>query len=379
MIENPYFCYEIYKNISVWSLNGSLRYNPCSLYKGEIGQDYKFDIAAIWNNQKHGELKIAVENQQPIQGCSYCYNAEKAGLESRRLGAANSWTNFHKDTKINLSSPQSLDYSVGNLCNLKCMICGPHSSSSWLSDYQKMYPAADIDQYKFEKFNQIEIENTEFLKNIVSVHFHGGGEPLMSDSHVNLLQAIDQARGLGDVRVFYNTNGTKKVNDDVLKLWEKCKLIEIYFSVDDVGTRFEYQRTGAKWAEVCDNINWYKTHAPHNFMYNVNCVWGYLNLYYLDELVDWYNANHTVNRYGDPGRLIFQKALGPFGISHVSAKAKATLVAKFVNYPPLIDLVNSLTVDDHSNHEKFWQYVTKIDQIRGEKFLKICPQWSSLL
>lgn len=379
MHQKNYFCYEIYKNISVWSFDGTVRYNPCSFYNGYIGQDNKFDISLIWNNKHHQQLKTLIENDSPIPGCKYCYNAEHSNLESRRQGAKKSWEIFRRDIQINLSSPQSLDYSVGNLCNLKCMICGPRNSTSWLSDYAKLYPEANLDRYKFDKFNQIEVENEEFLKNIINVHFHGGGEPFMSASHINLLRAIDKVRGLNDVRIFYNTNGTIKVSDEVLSLWEKCKLVELYFSVDDVGDRFEYQRTGAKWQEVCENIEWYKKTAPNNYMYNLNCVWGYLNLYYLNELIDWYEVNHKSNRLGDPTNLIFQKALGSYGIPYISTVIQQKLIKRFENYKQVTELIMSIPINNSGGHEHFWKTVNAIDKIRGNNFKTLCSEWSSLL
>lgn len=379
MKNKKFFCYEIYKNVSVWSLNGSIKYNPCSLFDGFTHSDTKFDVSAAWNSQPLKQLKIKIENNQAVPGCQPCYDAEQAGLKSRRQGAADTWEQFHQDSNIEIDAPQSLDYSVGNLCNLKCMICGPHNSTAWLPDYEKLHPNQDLTRFKFEKFNQIEVTDKDFLKNIVAVHFHGGGEPLLSQSHVNLLEAIDQVRGLSDVRIFYNTNGTTKVPDSVLSLWEKCRLVEVYFSIDDVGKRFEYQRTGASWQQVCENINWFKQHSPHNWMYNINCTWGYLNLYYLDELVDWYNANHTSNRYGDPTNLIFQPAIGKFGIKHINSNTKNILLQKFYQYPELTGLVESLTVTQDCAHEDFWNVVNDIDKIRNNSFAALCPEWSKLL
>ena len=46
-----------------------------------------------------------------------------------------------------------------------------------------------------------------------------------------------------------------------------------------------------------------------------------LNLFYLNELCDWYKENFANNRYGDPTNLIFQKAIGKYSLNHVSADA----------------------------------------------------------
>ena len=378
MKEKKYFCYEIYKNLAVWSHNGKLGYNPCSFFNGYIKEADQFNLKDIWNSPEHRQLKHCVENDIPIKGCQSCYTAEANGLESRRIGARKLYEEFHHDTNIVLDGPQGIDYSVGNLCNLKCVICGPDNSSRWLPDYQQLYPLKPIEQFQYEKYNQLEIVDYDTLKNIKNVHFHGGGEPLMVDNHMNLLKRIKEVKGLSDVRVFYNTNGTQIVSDDILSLWSECKLVELYFSLDDVGERFNYQRTGAEWTQVQTNLQWFYENMSHNHMFNINCTWGYLNLFYLNELCDWHSNNFSTNRYGDPTNLIFQQALGPYSLNYISSDIYNTLTEKFKNYPNLLAIVNLLTISNQS-HDKFWESVTSLDKIRGTDFKTLCPEWSKLL
>jgi hypothetical protein len=113
-------------------------------------------------------------------------------------------------------------------------------------------------------------------------------------------------------------------------------------------------------------------------MFNINCTWGYLNLFYLDELYDWYNANFSANRYGDPTALVFQKALGFYSLDHVSLSTYNVLVNKFKNYPALLEIVKSLEIDN-SPHTRFWNNITALDQIRNKDFKMLCPEWSQLI
>ena len=377
MHNKKYFCYEIYKNLAVWSNNGNISYNPCSYFDGYIKEADQLNLNEVWHKKEHRNIMMQVENDIPISGCQRCYNEENNNLESRRMGSKNLYENFHRDTNIDLDGPQGLDYSVGNLCNLKCVICGPHNSTAWVPDYQKLYPTKTIAQYS--KNNQLVIENSDFLKNLKNIHIHGGGEPLLSNNHIKLLKKVKEVKGLSDVRVFYNTNGTVRVSDEVLKIWEECQLIELYFSIDDIGERFEYQRTGAVWKEVQSNLEWYSNSMPHNHMFNVNCAWGYLNLFYLDELVDWHKENFSTNRYGDPTNLLFQKVTGNFGIDTIGADTYTALIDKFQNYPQLTKIVNGLVIDPTANHQKFWEKITLLDNIRNNSFKKCCPEWSNLL
>jgi hypothetical protein len=378
MKDKKYFCYEIFKNIAVWSANGRIGYNPCSFYDGYFETSDQINLTNAWNSNGRKKIIELINQDKPIAGCHRCYEDESRGITSRRLHAKESYEIWHQNTDIDLIGPQGLDYSVGNLCNLKCTICGPHNSSMWVLDYEKLYPNQNIETFKYQKDQQIEITNDETLNNVISLHFHGGGEPLLSEAHVNLLKKIKSIKGLSDVRVFYNTNGTVTVSEEVLKLWEECKLIELYFSIDDIGARFEYQRPGKSFKTIEENLQWYYKNMPHNHMFNINAVWSYLNFYYLDQLTDWYEENLKTNRYGDPVKLIFQTVNGITQIHHVSESVQDHLLKKFQNYPNLITLVNSLSITDQS-HRGFLEWIDKLDQIRNQKFAQVAPEWAKLL
>jgi hypothetical protein len=378
MTQKKYFCYEIFKNISIWSRNEKIFYNPCSFYKGHYAQSQSIDLDAAWKNPERQKIIDLVNQDLPVPGCEVCYEQERKGLESRRIASFDIYENWHKDTQIDLPGPQGIDYSVGNLCNLKCVICGPQNSTQWLPDYQKLHPNVKIEQFKYKKNQQIEIQSDSNLAHVLTVHFHGGGEPLMSDAHVNLLRRIKKLKGLSDVRVFYNTNGTVRVDDDVLTLWSECRLVELYFSIDDIGSRFDYQRTGVSFETLCKNLQWFYDHMPHNHLFKINCVWGYLNIFYLDQLIEWHQKNFYSNRFGDSIPLIFQEAIGYTNITHVSAQLKSILLTKFSSYPELVALVEPLTVSDQK-HNNFLDRIQKLDSIRDQDFSKIAPEWAKLL
>ena len=378
-----YFCYEIYKNLSIWSKNGKLNYGPCSFYSEYIKSTDNFELDKVWNSAEHNRLKQLINENKPIPGCSACYKAELAGLESRRQGAAKLFENFFNDNNINLSGPQSIDYSVGNLCNLKCTTCGPENSTAWIPDYQQIYPTFNIEPLKYQKNNQIEVTDPALLKNIINVHFHGGGEPLLVDNHINLLKEIKQVKGLADVHVFYNTNGTIKPSAELLDLWNECRLVELYFSIDAVGERFNYLRYGADWQEVQNNLQWYRQHMPVNHMFKVNCTWGYLNVYYLTEVVDWHKEHFQTNRLGDPTNLIFQPTHAgnflDFSLKTISLDLLNLLKVRFANYPELLELLHMLRPTESVDHGKFWSDIEKVDQVRSTSYKETFPEWAGLI
>lgn len=373
MKDKKYFCYEIFKNISVISHNGKIKYSPCSWYIGHTSESGTMDIETALQSSEHQILKKMIDDDQPIPGCEYCYSAEKNGLSSRRLASKQNYEEFIKDTKIEGNCLTGIDYSIGNLCNLKCVICHVGDSSAWHSDWKKLYPNSKDEKY--DKHNQILLEDQGVLKNLKFIHFHGGGEPLMVDNHVKILKSIED---LSQIRVAYNTNGTVRPSQEVLELWEKCKLVEIYFSIDAVGDQFEYQRTNANWQEVNENIEWFKENMPHNHMFNINCVWSLLNVYYLDQVVDWKKDVIDTNRYGDPVNLIFQKVWGPTEINYLSPRALRSLGNKYQNYPELLKLIDPIPGMNKSQ-TMFIEYIKRLDAIREVDYKSSHKEWAELL
>jgi hypothetical protein len=374
-----HFCYELYKNLAIWSDNSQLTYAPCSYFRGPtFAPSTQFDLKDVWNHSQRKIYKIAAENDLPIAGCEVCYNNESAGLKSRRQGSFDLYESFLKAADLDDSQgPIAIDYSIGNLCNLKCIICMPESSTTWIPDHIKLYNKTD--QSKYKKYNQLEIVDTSLLQNLKYIHFHGGGEPLMSDHHKNLLLQIKSVKGLSDVRVSYNTNATFKVSKEVLDLWEECQLIELYFSIDDIGNRFEYQRTNAKWQQVLDTLEWFRANMPVNHLFYISCTYSYLNILYLDELIEWKNRYFSKNRLDDSVQIMFEKVERKCTIDAISPKFFDILQQKFSGIDELIAISNRFNVIENYVPMEFIKYIEDLDKIRNTNWHKILPELASAL
>ena len=360
-------------------------YSPCSFYHDDssLGQTPGINVSNVWNKHEHNALKEKSLSGEKISGCSYCYEQEEKSLRSRRLTNFELYETFLKDSDIN-KGPISLDYCVGNLCNLQCAICHPGNSSSWVQDYKKINPNADLSEFLYKKHeqNNIDIESSN-LDHIKNVHFHGGGEPLLTNHHLKLLQAIKNVKGsLSDVHVFYNTNATVKVSEEVLNLWSECRLVEIYFSIDDINERFEYQRPGSSWEVVTNTINWYKTNMPVNHMFKINCVVSYLNFFYLPELVDWHKEFLHENRLGDPVSLLFdpyRPLMLDFTLNSLTQTQHNKVKVKFQNYPQLLEILESVPINNSQTHKTFEENIKIFNKIKSSDYATNFRDWLNIL
>jgi MoaA/NifB/PqqE/SkfB family radical SAM enzyme len=118
-----------------------------------------------------------------------------------------------------------------------------------------------------------------------------GGEPFMIREHFDLLQGLVN-RGLAkQIEIHYNTNGTQWP-EQAEEIWRNFKTVEIAFSIDDVGDRFEYQRTNAVWSEVCVNIERFRAMRDRNtnIRLQVCTTVNVFNVYYIEQVANWINS-----------------------------------------------------------------------------------------
>jgi MoaA/NifB/PqqE/SkfB family radical SAM enzyme len=118
-----------------------------------------------------------------------------------------------------------------------------------------------------------------------------GGEPFMIREHFDMLQGLVHRGIAGNIEIHYNTNGTQ-YPEDAADIWKHFKLVEIAISVDDIGARFEYQRSNAVWAEVVANIERFKELRRNysNIQLQFCCTVNVFNVYYLEDLANYVYA-----------------------------------------------------------------------------------------
>lgn len=279
---------------------------PCCLAKDEIVNENseKFELLnASLDEVRHSdhmrELRQEFLNGKCPATCANCWNEEDVGRTSKRMHTLDrlkdildedAWTEEPKDLMF-------IDFKLGNICNLKCRICGSWSSSTYATEEIKTFPKEQQkESYPYQMLRQgaWPRENSSFwdelAKNMSKLRYleFTGGEPFMIREHFEFLEKL-VGQGLAkDIEVHYNTNGTQWP-DGAAEIWEHFKHVEVAFSVDDVGNRFEYQRSGASWDEVNANLSKFKKlrDGSGNMSLQVCCTVNVFNVYYLTEVANW--------------------------------------------------------------------------------------------
>jgi len=273
---------------------------PCCLYTDEIPdidlQTHTLEDA--FSSKTMQKLRTQFSNDEKPNGCRNCWREEDAGKKSKREYMLEKFK--HVDVDYSDSNGKQLvflDLKLGNICNLKCRICGSWSSSKWAKE--ELDYSNDPDNHiarTWLKAGQWPRESEHFWTQLdeilpqVKYFEFTGGEPWMIKEHFTLLQrAVD--RGLSkDIDIHYNTNTTQYPKDPTI--WQHFKHVQIAFSVDNTGERFEYERFGANWET--SNANIAKVHELRTQGYPITtqlcCTWNVQNIYYLDDVLTWANT-----------------------------------------------------------------------------------------
>jgi MoaA/NifB/PqqE/SkfB family radical SAM enzyme len=103
-----------------------------------------------------------------------------------------------------------------------------------------------------------------------------------------MLQGIVDHGIASQVEIHYNTNGTL-FPDRGPDIWKHFKTVEIAFSIDDVGARFEYQRSNASWGTVKENISKFRIMRDSMPNLQLQCCTtvNVFNVRYLDDVALW--------------------------------------------------------------------------------------------
>jgi len=363
------YCPDIENGLAIDFKNGQIQIGSCcSTDKFDVGSN-----APIDSYLKHPKLiEIKQENRKnyiPDDYCRTCVDIERIGQKSRRVGQIeNIKSGFFTESKDN--ALRRVDFNTGNLCNLKCSICNPRWSTAWIPDSLKLGHADRWSQYNlqdsiyYKKHEKFVVNDPSIFENLEFVRLYGG-ESLMNDIHYDFLKMLDDIGILGNVFVQYSTNGTFRVSDDVLKIWEKAKTLHMYFSIDDIGERFEYQRFGANWDKVVENLYWFDYHLGDNRLLETLATVSYLNICNLKNLLSWHESNFPI-------KIDFQPAWNDLSMEKITQRQKNLLIERlprtlrhYADFPAV--------VEEH-DHKKVFDYLDSLDNIRNTNWRKTFPE-----
>lgn len=350
---------------------------------GLTGHNWAVDDAqTILNSDIHKKIRLQLlSDEQPVE-CNTCWVKERSGGGSRRKFSNRVFSHYtlttaqeqtHIDGTID-ATPEYWDIRFGNLCNLKCVMCGPQSSSMWYKDWAKVY---DTDHFTdsgktiyFDDKHQLDQtynwwqspafwdalqENLHSIKHIYLV----GGEPTIIEQHYEFLQMLVDAGVSKNITLEYDTNLTN-VHTRALDLWTNFEKLFLRLSVDDYGEQNDYIRYPSKWNIIERNVSTLRNSIP-DLRLEVSLTWQVLNAFTFIELLNFFkNDEVSIRILSSPEFL---------DCAWLPTTAKQDLITLYKKHNVPDHLINYLqdTINDYDDqlHQQFLSFCDKLDTIRN--------------
>lgn len=359
-------------------------------------------IDEAMNSGEARDIRLRMLNGEKPVECETCWQKERLGLGSKRTVTNKAYaTEFtFADAVARTKSDGSTDIPAsyfdlrfGNLCNLRCVMCHPGSSSQWYEDYRKLWnvdhfydsgrkvmlegPSTGFDWHESEKFwHELEAR----LPHIRQIYLVGG-EPMLIDRHFEFLELCVQRGVSKRITLEYDTN-LSKVTERALSLWANFEKIILRVSIDDFGEQNEYIRYPSKWKTIEANLAKVKS-SPLPLELSVTTTWQVLNAFTITNLweaLGFVTSTRILNTptYMDVGILPWKvkEALivhlrGFAARRHVKGWEK---IESYVSY-----LEKTRERFDRDGLGQFKDFMLRLDNLRGTSYSRTFPQLASHL
>lgn len=336
---------------------------PCCVYEDTVGNVIDQSINQLFHDQHYTHLRQKFLSGGKASGCDHCWNLEDRGLISNRIMhmrflKKDLLTKYLDDPKI-----ISLDLAPGNTCNFKCRICNPTSSSLFAQEIQSITKSVPIKTINWAESNsKVMDEISDLIPSLTNIDMFGGEPFLIKPLHRLVKQAVDQGHAK-HIRLHYNSNGSI-YPDHLVEHWKHFNHVDIHFSIDNVGTRFELER-GGSWQQVNSNIQKLVDLNLSNLKISIMPTISIMNILYLDEVLTWANnLGLTVN-------LNYLDSPEAFSIRNLTPLAKKLIIEKFQDHawPEMKNIFNTIKLSLDSDGSEFVTLSQHFDRIRGQNFL----------
>lgn len=308
-----------------------------------VNSDY---MQTLREHQKLGLMSGVVS-----QTCKKCIHNERTAGKSRRTELLQS--PYDLDTIENIKIKH-----IGNLCNLKCVMCFPSESSLFAQEAIAL-GEHDGDIVVKQDLTDTYLEGlAEVLPRVKEIRLVGG-EPIVNPMTWKFIEWLRDG-GFSHLSIHFTTNGTRSFTKEQKTLLEYFSSVAIIFSLDAIGKRNDYIRFPSNFESLMKNFDDMKSFASH---LNVNATITMLNLGYIDELVEYFPDTYVEVGNGITNPEILRPENIPYEIKE-TYKSKIPSVQKLLQVEP--------------NHENFMRgliHLKKRDVHRGNNLLDLWPEF----
>ncbi|MBO01938.1 MAG: hypothetical protein CMG35_04795 [Candidatus Marinimicrobia bacterium] len=332
--------------------------------------------------------------------CSQCLKNNRDGVRSRRQ-TENTRYRDSKKAKINvIKHLKNIDYTyedllyvnfkvLGNICNLKCVMCSANASSKIAAEAKQHYgfpkgwsagDKAELEPFTPDTRNDYFTELQKIIDSIPKFNLVGG-ENLIHPDFPRLFQMFIDSPNVGNIDMLIITNGTI-VPDIVQDNAHLFKSMTILISMDGVFERGSYVRSGLNWKKFDTNVRKFANNKDV-FLRLVPAI-QMLNVGYVKEMHNWIESVGL-----DPKMAIdwnnvvtYPETLRAVNLPReIKQQYMRRMVGPDVTHPSIRVVFNILKQPQYS-HKEFIEglkYLRKLDKIRNTNLLDHFPEFEKYI
>ena len=267
-------------------------------------------LEEAWNNDYMKSVRLKMKNGEVLEACTKCVEQESRGYGSMRKedDKEDNFANLEADGSINIL-PYSMELHFGNVCNLKCKMCGQDYSNqvgkeilqigekdkdflSWVrqqSGNVNNWTNNLSVEYTWFRNNTIKKRLMQYVSRHIKVMTIIGGEPTVIPEFYELLDYCHKNDTLKDKEITIVTNLTN-TNPKMTQWLPEMKKWTIWASLDGIGKTTEYIRYPSSFKKVVENLTYYKKILTEhgNGSITFSPAVQLLNIHQLDEMLRWF-------------------------------------------------------------------------------------------
>jgi organic radical activating enzyme len=425
--KHPTFCLLPFTHISSTN-DGNYRACCCSeeiVIAKDDGTPYNMrrdSVVEVWNSEHYKKLRLDLLNGVKNPTCEYCWNYEAGGAYSKRQKTNDEkhfmypdYDIFIEDALANngaLSTPPTdLDIKVGTLCNLKCIMCYPGSSSLHADEQEEMIEKGielpgllklfdnrvKTFNLKLEEHNPKDLDVDPIVSNLdpslkQAIHMSlVGGEPLVNKTTTRILEQCVE-KGYAEQMMLQIITNLSVINPKTIKLLEQFKHPMLCISYDHIDSaKFNFIRYPADYATFKQNFEtiWENPKIEKK----LSTTWGIFNIFDFENIFhEWETLAQRVT-----GRFVINFGLiyypNYFSLRYLEPEQKQEItdrinsfVSKYGSYKIFTDnpefTESVISVPGYMgginfDHEEVCKERTRVlkiyDQLRGTDYKTLFP------
>lgn len=337
------------------------------------GREYPDDTACclLPPGANLNEIKSKMLAGERATACNKCWSLEDSGGLSDRM-IKNTTLDYYTDISLeNLynncvaGANKIISYKIdtNNTCNSTCVTCNSQSSSAWA----QLERRNNVTPHRTWRIESDKTHSWIDFENAKTILFRGG-EPFLSDTNFYILEQLLEHNN-SDCFISFVTNGSVKLSADQKKVLDKFSRKNFCFSIDGIGSVFEYMRYPLVWEDIVSNIEFCRS---SNIDVSVSYTLSNLNVLYHNQTSAWFRDNkipYLLNPVTSPSYF------SPTALPETTKQS----IASTITDRSVVDILMKKSPGDNFQFELFKKEIAKQDQWKNISITDYLPEFAAIL